>query len=368
MIKKLFLSVFVFSFAITNTSAQNLPANPDPGKCYVKCITKDIFEEVSETVEVYPSYQTLKVIPATFKTVEERVLVKEASKRFTYIPAVYETVTVDYSTGGGAEKLTVIPASFGSKTHSYEAYPKTSGWEYKQLEDCKSLNKEDCVAACYVERPAQFEEFSVTTLVKDASITKANIPEQTATYRKQVLKTPAKTVEEIIPAEYSIIKRQVVDQPARTVSTTVPAKTQTITRTVLKSKGGITTWEEIDCKLLDPNVLPIFYELASARLTAESKQTIDNTLLPLLKEKNVNIEILSHTDSRGNDEYNMALSQQRANSVVNYLVSRGISRNRLAAKGYGETRLVNRCSNGVKCSESEHKRNRRTEFRVIKDN
>lgn len=76
---------------------------------------------------------------------------------------------------------------------------------------------------------------------------------------------------------------------------------------------------------------------------------------------------MSHTDSRGNDAYNMSLSQQRANAVVNYLVSKGISRSRLSARGFGETRLVNRCSNGVKCSEADHKRNRRTEFRVIKN-
>ena len=180
-----------------------------------------------------------------------------------------------------------------------------------------------------------------------------------------MLKTPARVTEEVIPAVYKTITRQVIDQPARTVSQTVPAKTETITRTILKSKGGITTWEEVDCKLLDPNVLPIFYELASARLTSESKRTIDNTLLPILSGKNVNIEIMSHTDSRGNDAYNMSLSQQRANAVVNYLVSKGISRSRLSARGFGETRLVNRCSNGVKCSEADHKRNRRTEFRVI---
>ena len=85
-----------------------------------------------------------------------------------------------------------------------------------------------------------------------------------------MIKTPAQVNEEVIPAVYKTIKKQVVDQPARTVSQTVPAKTQTITRTILKSKGGITTWEEIDCKLLDPNVLPIFYELASELLSAEN--------------------------------------------------------------------------------------------------
>ena len=74
---------------------------------------------------------------------------------------------------------------------------------------------------------------------------------------------------------------------------------------------------------------------------------------------------MSHTDSTGNDDFNMSLSQQRANSVVNYLVSKGISRSRLTARGFGESRLVNRCSNGVDCSADQHQRNRRTAFKVI---
>ena len=168
-----------------------------------------------------------------------------------------------------------------------------------------------------------------------------------------------------IPAVYTTIKRQVVATPATTKSVTVPSKSQTVTRTVLAKKGGITTWEEVDCGLLNANVLPIFYELGSARITPASKKIIDETLLPLLKSKPVSIELMSHTDARGNDDFNMSLSQQRANSVVNYLASKGISRSRLSAKGYGESRLVNRCANGVECSENEHQKNRRTEFRVL---
>lgn len=157
MMKKLFFSIGMVLTITALAGAQNLPTKPDPGKCYVKCITKDVFTEVSETVEVHTAYQTLEVIPATYKTVEERVLVKEATKRYTNVPAVYETVDVSYTTGGGAEKFTVIPAQFGSRIQSYKAYPETSGWEYKQLKDCQSINKEDCVAACYVESPAQFQ-------------------------------------------------------------------------------------------------------------------------------------------------------------------------------------------------------------------
>lgn len=77
------------------------------------------------------------------------------------------------------------------------------------------------------------------------------------------------------------------------------------------------------------------------------------------------IELSSHTDSRGNDDYNLKLSQRRADAAVAYIVSKGINRNRLEAKGYGETRLVNNCGNGVECSEEQHQENRRTEIKVL---
>ena len=74
------------------------------------------------------------------------------------------------------------------------------------------------------------------------------------------------------------------------------------------------------------------------------------------------IEISSHTDARGNDEYNLELSQHRAESVIKYLVSNGIPKAKLVAKGYGETMLIVAAAS----TEEEHQMNRRTEFKVLK--
>ncbi|MEY4877469.1 MAG: hypothetical protein RL708_2619, partial [Bacteroidota bacterium] len=73
----------------------------------------------------------------------------------------------------------------------------------------------------------------------------------------------------------------------------------------------------------------------------------------------------SHTDCRAPDDYNLKLSQRRAQSAVNYLISRGVDAKSLVAKGYGETVPVNRCVDGVPCTEPEHQANRRTEFRIL---
>lgn len=78
------------------------------------------------------------------------------------------------------------------------------------------------------------------------------------------------------------------------------------------------------------------------------------------------IDVRSHTDSRGSDAYNQKLSDQRANGTVNWLIKEGINKNRLSGRGYGETRLVNGCSDGVECTEEQHQKNRRSEF-IITD-
>jgi outer membrane protein OmpA-like peptidoglycan-associated protein len=79
------------------------------------------------------------------------------------------------------------------------------------------------------------------------------------------------------------------------------------------------------------------------------------------------IEMGSHTDCRGSDQANLVLSQKRAQSSMEYIASRGVERNRLSFRGYGETMPVNNCRCITKndCSEYEHQMNRRTEFKVI---
>jgi outer membrane protein OmpA-like peptidoglycan-associated protein len=109
----------------------------------------------------------------------------------------------------------------------------------------------------------------------------------------------------------------------------------------------------------------IYYAYKSAELTESSKGVLDTLFMLLEFNPRAIIELGSHSDSRGGDEYNEKLSQARAESCVNYLIQKGIKPERLLAKGYGETVLLNRCKNGVDCKEVEHQENRRTEFKVI---
>jgi hypothetical protein len=117
--------------------------------------------------------------------------------------------------------------------------------------------------------------------------------------------------------------------------------------------------------LLNNRLKNIYYEFDKWDINNDAIIELDQLVWLLKDNPNLMIEISSHTDSRGSDEYNLELSQKRADGVVAYLIDRGIIADVLLSKGYGETMLVNKCKNGVNCSEEEHKVNRRSEFKVV---
>lgn len=110
----------------------------------------------------------------------------------------------------------------------------------------------------------------------------------------------------------------------------------------------------------------IYYDFNKSDIRADAAMELDKLAQVMQDNPNIVIEVDSHTDSQGKDAYNLALSQRRADAVVNYLTAKGIAKNRMIAKGFGETRLLNRCKNGVKCTEAEQQINRRTEYKIIK--
>lgn len=112
----------------------------------------------------------------------------------------------------------------------------------------------------------------------------------------------------------------------------------------------------------------IYFETNSAALNSQSKAELQKLLTILRQFPQVVMEIGAHTDSRGQSSYNQQLSERRAQAAVNYLTSRGISKERLTAKGYGETMIINECKDGVECPDSKHKENRRVEFVIAKVN
>jgi outer membrane protein OmpA-like peptidoglycan-associated protein len=109
----------------------------------------------------------------------------------------------------------------------------------------------------------------------------------------------------------------------------------------------------------------IYYAFGDYKLDADGKAIMNKVLEIMKANPDITIELGSHTDSKSSTKFNQSLSEKRAKTAMNYLVDRGISRSRLKATGYGETRLKNKCADGVNCGEKEHAENRRTEFHVV---
>ena len=109
---------------------------------------------------------------------------------------------------------------------------------------------------------------------------------------------------------------------------------------------------------------PIYFNINSSYLNPESYIELDKVVSYMKENPNARVEVGSHSDSRDSDHYNLWLSDRRAKSTVQYIVSMGISEDRITGKGYGEKQLVNKCGNDVICSDADHALNRRSEFIV----
>jgi outer membrane protein OmpA-like peptidoglycan-associated protein len=110
----------------------------------------------------------------------------------------------------------------------------------------------------------------------------------------------------------------------------------------------------------------IYYNYGDATIRPDARPDLDNLVALLKKYPDMEIELGSHTDSRGRSDYNQLLSQKRADNAIKYLISNGIMPQRMKSIGYGETILLNRCKDGVHCAEIDHQTNRRTEVKIIK--
>jgi len=110
----------------------------------------------------------------------------------------------------------------------------------------------------------------------------------------------------------------------------------------------------------------VYFNVNDDKLLPDAQKTLDKVVAVLAANAGVSIVLSSHTDSQGGDDYNLKLSERRAKAAVDYMVASGIDAAGVTGKGYGETHLLNKCANNIKCTEEEHAKNRRLEFKVIK--
>ncbi|MEZ0539291.1 OmpA family protein [Fibrella arboris] len=110
----------------------------------------------------------------------------------------------------------------------------------------------------------------------------------------------------------------------------------------------------------------ILYDLGKSKIRPDAAKELDRVVYMLNRYPGMRIEMRSHTDSRATTTYNKTLSTNRAKAAVAYMATKGIAKSRMEATGYGESELLNKCADGIGCSEEEHQLNRRTEIKILK--
>jgi outer membrane protein OmpA-like peptidoglycan-associated protein len=110
----------------------------------------------------------------------------------------------------------------------------------------------------------------------------------------------------------------------------------------------------------------ILFDLDKSNIRPDAAMELSKILVVMEQNPKLKVDIRSHTDSRQSKDYNEKLSDRRAKSTMAWLIKNGIDKKRLTAKGYGESELLNKCADGVKCTEAEHQVNRRSEFIIVK--
>lgn len=142
-----------------------------------------------------------------------------------------------------------------------------------------------------------------------------------------------------------------------------PSSSGKISQDVELEVDGPCAPDDLGCRLA---LQPIYFDFDKDDIRPDAEIELAKILEAMKMYPELVIHIESHTDSRGDDNYNLNLSERRAQSTRDWLINEGINPDRLTAKGYGETRLVNHCSNDVPCTAEEHQLNRRSMF-IIQD-
>lgn len=171
--------------------------------------------------------------------------------------------------------------------------------------------------------------------------------------------------------EHSLVyKKTGLVEITNVVTPLKPSEKRTISNVFIKELEVIVNDKTITLKEGDDltkrlQLSPIYFDYSGDKIRESSKAELDKIIEILKGRHSISLTVNSYTDSRGRDDFNMKLSESRAKATVDYIISKGIDKDRVTGKGYGETRIINKCTNGVPCTEMQHQENRRSEFIIL---
>ncbi|WP_299609203.1 OmpA family protein [uncultured Aquimarina sp.] len=228
-------------------------------------------------------------------------------------------------------------------------------YSFLQLEDLKSFC-EITIAGVVKDKDTEELLTGAKVSIYDSSnnLLESFIVGDDAAY-SHVVKCSSKYFVRAEKEEYTTIEK-LVETPGKTETLDVPL--------LLEKKVKTANVGDDLAKVLSLN--PIYFDFDQSYIRADAAVELAKVIEVMNQYPDMKIDVRSHTDSHGDDAYNMWLSEQRAKSTVKYMISKGISADRLTSKGYGETQLVNDCGNDSNCTKAEYQLSRRSEFIIVK--
>jgi len=167
-----------------------------------------------------------------------------------------------------------------------------------------------------------------------------------------------------------IVSSEITDKNENEIVDTI-TETKVVVQETKVKEDTYNTEEKIVEEVVDTNdtteedeatINPVYFAFDKSNISTKAAKELDKIAKILNKNNSIHIEVSSYTDSRGSYAYNLKLSERRARASADYLVALGVDRSRITTKGLGESKMVNKCFDGIECSEAAHEKNRRTEF------
>lgn len=162
---------------------------------------------------------------------------------------------------------------------------------------------------------------------------------------KEIIKKGGKFIFEVLASEEKILGKIYIEDPWLAV-----------TKLRKDNLSGVIT-----------NIENLYYDYGKADLLPEAKKILDKVIFIMKEDPQLHVVLESHTDCRSSYGFNIKLSRLRAKTAVDYMISSGIPKERIKGKGFGEMRPINKCKDGISCSEEQYAKNRRTEFKIVRN-
>ena len=215
--------LYATTFYAQEQYLEKLPDNPDPGKCYAKCIVPDQYDTETVRVLEVPAHTKLQVVPAAYKVERDEVVIKPASKKYNLIPATYRTVVDTFWIEEPYNKQYPKEATFADAFETVEVKSGSGRWVAGENPDCPSINPDDCRIFYYREDPPVHRKVPIKKLASNATSSIKQVGGKYKLIKRQVIATPARTEEVAIPEVKEMVERLILVKDETTKEIEVPA-------------------------------------------------------------------------------------------------------------------------------------------------